>query len=500
MARTFPESSLSGDQMDSEICALESEKTRTQQTPAESFKLSKSMCQLDRLMHSFIFFLTSLRIKSLKWNAQLLHYELHLATSISTFVLRQTVEPIISTKLWVTEGNKTSQVCLIPPHWHDTDESWFHKYLQTISLSLELRATVQGNWSVSKMPCGYDAIGYDAENSYLENMRSYSGTVVFSNQVIGWEYTESVCRCCTASVTGLHHLLLWRCWTLWSNYKPRHSCRRLQCKHNLDLVTPPSPSPCCFVLKRNVKTGGVALEKQHQKKKTWKQWQAQVVFGCTTHQALMLQCMWILRRRAHSRVHNPCWSLRNRPVVKVGRRGQNVASFFCGICSWTIASDLCFWMWEWATAAHTKKKNAFRSTCMRSWVGVVAESHQRFIFTTVISDHFSSVNKHGPCATSAGRPMQEDYPRQLILHSSRRQQKRSLSGRDWLAPMNVCQSRSNHTHRREWNATIYIEHKGAQFERFHSVQVQTFTHELYILLTLLCVKCYSSRKNPQSFW
>lgn len=149
---------------------------------------------------------------------------------------------------------------------------------------------------------------------------------------------------------------------------------------------------------------------------------------------------------------------------------------------------------------HThKKKPTFRSTCMRSWVGVVAESHQRLIFTTVINDHFSSANKHGPCATSAGRPMQEDYPRQLILHSSRRHQKRSLSGSHRLAQMNVCQSRSNHIQRQEWNVTIYIEHKGAQFERFHSVQVQTFTLEFYILLTLLCVKCYSSRKN-QSFW
>lgn len=55
MARTFPESSLSGDQLDSKICALESEKTRTQQTPAESFKLLKSMCQLDIHMHLFIF-------------------------------------------------------------------------------------------------------------------------------------------------------------------------------------------------------------------------------------------------------------------------------------------------------------------------------------------------------------------------------------------------------------------------------------------------------------
>lgn len=155
--------------------------------------------------------------------------------------------------------------------------------------------------------------------------------------------------------------------------------------------------------------------------------------------------------------------------------------------------------------SHTHKKNTFRSTCMRSWVGVVAESHQRLIFTTVINDHFSSVNKHRPCATSAGRPMQEDYPRQLILHSSRRHQKRSLSGRYWLAQMNVCQSRSNHIQRQEWNVTIYIEHKGAQFERFHYVQVQTFTHELYILLNsllyfTLCVKCYSSRKNPESFW
>lgn len=47
-------------------------------------------------------------------------------------------------------------------------------------------------------------------------------------------------------ITGLYHLPLCRCWTLWSNSKRRHSCRWLDCKHNLDSVKH-HPHPCCAI-------------------------------------------------------------------------------------------------------------------------------------------------------------------------------------------------------------------------------------------------------------
>lgn len=151
-------------------------------------------------------------------------------------------------------------------------------------------------------------------------------------------------------LTGLHHLLQWWCWTLRSNYKPRHGCRWLECKHNLDLVIPPILPPAVLSWEEIGKWGS-NMKEMTQKNEDLDKLKGPSRVWLFQRQAVMHQCMWIHRRRAHSPVHNPYRGLCNCPRADVGHRGQNVASFCCRICSWTFTADLCFRMREWTPAA-----------------------------------------------------------------------------------------------------------------------------------------------------